>query len=79
MDDAAQTKAAAERAKSDADAAIEQTVAARAKVMQAANQDAETQRAAIIAAAYDRMMPVAADDKSHALRLFARVRLDPES
>ena len=35
--------------------------------------------AAIIAAAYDRMMPVAADDKSHALRLFARVRLDPES
>ena len=33
--------------------------------------------AAIIAAAYDRMMPVAADDKSHALRLFARLRLDP--
>ena len=35
--------------------------------------------AAIIAAAYDRMMPVAADDKSHALRLFARLRLDPEA
>ncbi|SHJ32925.1 hypothetical protein SAMN05444000_10791 [Shimia gijangensis] len=35
--------------------------------------------AAIIAAAYDRMMPVAANDASHALRLFARLRLDPES
>ncbi len=34
--------------------------------------------AAIIAAAYDRMMPVAADDSSHALRIFARLRLDPE-
>ncbi len=32
--------------------------------------------AAVIAAAYDRMMPVAAEDKSHALRLFARLRLD---
>lgn len=32
--------------------------------------------AAIIAAAYDRMMPVSADDASHALRLFARLRLD---
>ncbi|MEX0302021.1 MAG: hypothetical protein AB3N24_06320, partial [Leisingera sp.] len=28
--------------------------------------------AGVIAAAYDRMMPVAAEDKSHALRLFAR-------
>lgn len=34
--------------------------------------------AAVIAAAYDRMMPVAADDPSHALRLFARLRLDPQ-
>ncbi|MDP2519113.1 hypothetical protein [Shimia thalassica] len=32
--------------------------------------------AAIIASAYDRMMPVSADDASHALRLFARLRLD---
>lgn len=32
--------------------------------------------AAVIAAAYDRMMPVAAEDTSHALRLFARLRLD---
>ncbi|CUJ87114.1 hypothetical protein PH7735_00716 [Shimia thalassica] len=32
--------------------------------------------AAIIAAAYDRMMPVSANDASHALRLFARLRLD---
>jgi hypothetical protein len=32
--------------------------------------------AAVIAAAYDRMLPVAADDASHALRLFARLRLD---
>ena len=32
--------------------------------------------AAVIAAAYDRMMPPAADDASHALRLFARLRLD---
>ncbi|MDP2580939.1 hypothetical protein Q8W37_13445 [Shimia thalassica] len=32
--------------------------------------------AAIIAAAYDRMMPVSADDASHALRLFARLRLE---
>ncbi|MGR3712790.1 MAG: hypothetical protein ACU0A6_06695 [Shimia sp.] len=32
--------------------------------------------AAVIAAAYDRMLPVAADDESHALRLFARLRLD---
>ncbi|GAA6163444.1 hypothetical protein NBRC116590_11480 [Pelagimonas sp. KU-00592-HH] len=32
--------------------------------------------AAVIAAAYDRMMPVSADDASHALRLFARLRLD---
>lgn len=31
--------------------------------------------AAVIAAAYDRMMPVAAEDASHALRLFARLRL----
>ena len=30
--------------------------------------------AGIIAAAYDRMMPVAAADKSHALRLFARLQ-----
>ncbi|MCF6432166.1 hypothetical protein [Leisingera sp. MMG026] len=30
--------------------------------------------AGIIAAAYDRMMPLAADDKSHALRLFARLQ-----
>ncbi|WP_299351744.1 hypothetical protein [uncultured Shimia sp.] len=29
--------------------------------------------AAVIAAAYDRMMPVAAEDSSHALRLFARL------
>lgn len=34
--------------------------------------------AAIIAASYDRMMPVAADDSSHALRIFARLRLDSE-
>lgn len=34
--------------------------------------------AAVIAAAYDRMMPVAAEDASHALRLFARLRADPE-
>lgn len=32
--------------------------------------------AAVIAAAYDRMMPAFADDASHALRLFARLRLD---
>ncbi len=32
--------------------------------------------AAFIAAAYDRMMPVAAADASHALRLFARLRLE---
>ncbi len=32
--------------------------------------------AAVLAASYDRMMPVAADDASHALRLFARLRLD---
>lgn len=32
--------------------------------------------AAIIAAAYDRMMPPSAEDTSHALRLFARLRLD---
>ncbi|GAA6181207.1 hypothetical protein NBRC116594_26450 [Shimia sp. NS0008-38b] len=32
--------------------------------------------AAVIAAAYDRMMPVAANDASHALRLFARLRLE---
>ena len=32
--------------------------------------------AAVLAAAYDRMMPVAADDPSHALRLFARLRLE---
>lgn len=31
--------------------------------------------AAVIAASYDRMMPVAANDASHALRLFARLRL----
>ena len=31
--------------------------------------------AAVIAAAYDRMMPVASEDASHALRLFARLRL----
>lgn len=30
--------------------------------------------AGVIAAAYDRMMPVAADDRSHALRLFARLQ-----
>ncbi|MDE4173315.1 hypothetical protein PXK01_04055 [Phaeobacter sp. PT47_59] len=30
--------------------------------------------AGVIAAAYDRMMPVAADDASHALRLFARLQ-----
>lgn len=34
--------------------------------------------AAIIAAAYDRMMPVAANDASHALRLFARLQVKPE-
>lgn len=33
--------------------------------------------AAVIAASYDRMMPVAANDASHALRVFARLRLDP--
>ncbi|MBO9475377.1 hypothetical protein J7413_17650 [Shimia sp. R10_1] len=32
--------------------------------------------AAVIAAAYDRMMPAAAADASHALRLFARLRLE---
>ncbi|MCW9042378.1 MAG: hypothetical protein OQK05_03460 [Pseudopelagicola sp.] len=32
--------------------------------------------AAVLAAAYDRMMPVAAQDPSHALRLFARLRLE---
>lgn len=32
--------------------------------------------AAVIAAAYDRMMPVAAVDASHALRLYARLRLE---
>ncbi|MEQ9694663.1 hypothetical protein [Shimia sp. SDUM112013] len=32
--------------------------------------------AAVIAAGYDRMMPPSADDPSHALRLFARLRLD---
>ncbi len=32
--------------------------------------------AAVVAAAYDRMMPVAAVDASHALRLFARLRLE---
>ncbi|KPA20128.1 hypothetical protein shim_36260 [Shimia sp. SK013] len=32
--------------------------------------------AAVIAAAYDRMLPAAADDASHALRLFARLRLE---
>lgn len=32
--------------------------------------------AAVLAASYDRMMPVAADDPSHALRLFARLRLE---
>lgn len=32
--------------------------------------------AAVLAAAYDRMMPVAAADASHALRLFARLRLE---
>lgn len=30
--------------------------------------------AGVVAAAYDRMMPVAANDKSHALRLFARLQ-----
>ncbi|NRB19606.1 MAG: hypothetical protein HRU33_19095 [Rhodobacteraceae bacterium] len=30
--------------------------------------------AGVIAAAYDRMMPVSADDKSHALRMFARLQ-----
>ncbi len=30
--------------------------------------------AGVIAAAYDRMMPVAANDRSHALRLFARLQ-----
>lgn len=35
--------------------------------------------AAIIAAAYDRMMPVAADDASHALRLFARLQVKPQA
>lgn len=34
--------------------------------------------AGVIAAAYDRMMPVAADDKSHALRLFARLQAPAE-
>ncbi len=34
--------------------------------------------AAVIAAAYDRMMPVAAADASHALRLFARLQVNPE-
>ncbi|WP_247744951.1 hypothetical protein [Shimia sp. R11_0] len=34
--------------------------------------------AAVIAAAYDRMMPPAAADASHALRLFARLRLDQD-
>lgn len=33
--------------------------------------------AGVIAAAYDRMMPVAADDASHALRLFARLQAPP--
>ncbi|MFW8596177.1 hypothetical protein [Cribrihabitans neustonicus] len=33
--------------------------------------------AGVIAAAYDRMMPVAANDKSHALRLFARLQAPP--
>jgi hypothetical protein len=32
--------------------------------------------AAVLAAAYDRMMPAAAADASHALRLFARLRLE---
>ncbi|MGR3637647.1 MAG: hypothetical protein ACU0BK_17205 [Shimia sp.] len=32
--------------------------------------------AAVIAAAYDRMLPASSDDASHALRLFARLRLD---
>jgi len=32
--------------------------------------------AGVIAAAYDRMMPVSADDASHALRLFARLQGD---
>lgn len=35
--------------------------------------------AAVIAAAYDRMMPAAASDLSHALRLYARLRLNPET
>lgn len=34
--------------------------------------------AGVIAAAYDRMMPVAAADKSHALRLFARLQAPAE-
>lgn len=34
--------------------------------------------AGVIAAAYDRMMPVAAEDKSHALRLFARLQAPAE-
>ncbi|MDE4273858.1 hypothetical protein PXK58_06000 [Phaeobacter gallaeciensis] len=33
--------------------------------------------AGVIAAAYDRMMPVAANDASHALRLFARLQAPP--
>ncbi|MGR3762040.1 hypothetical protein ACUXV3_18230 [Roseobacteraceae bacterium NS-SX3] len=33
--------------------------------------------AGVIAAAYDRMMPPAADDASHALRLFARLQAPP--
>jgi hypothetical protein len=33
--------------------------------------------AGVIPAAYDRMMPVAADDASHALRLFARLQAPP--
>ncbi|MFW8637044.1 hypothetical protein [Cribrihabitans pelagius] len=33
--------------------------------------------AGVIAAAYDRMMPAAATDKSHALRLFARLQAPP--
>ena len=34
--------------------------------------------AGVIAAAYDRMMPVAANDASHALRLYARLQALPE-
>ncbi|OIQ30590.1 MAG: hypothetical protein BM562_09630 [Alphaproteobacteria bacterium MedPE-SWcel] len=37
------------------------------------------QVAGVIAAAYDRMMPVASDDASHALRLFARLQALPAS